>query len=49
MITIIELYGWLQDKESKNSVKSCDDYIISHAKYDSSTHQKPSSFGSTNI
>jgi predicted ATPase len=43
----IELYGWLQDKESKNTIKSCDDYIIGHTKYDSSKHQKTSSFGST--
>ncbi|MFQ6371445.1 AAA family ATPase [Shewanella sp. YIC-542] len=43
----IELYGWLQDKESKNSVKSCDTYIRSHPCFDLSKHQKSSGFGST--
>jgi predicted ATPase len=43
----IELYGWLQDKESKNSVKSCDNFIASHTVYDTSKHQKSSSFGTT--
>jgi predicted ATPase len=40
----IELYGWLQDKESKNSVKSCDDFISNHSLYDTTKHRKPSSF-----
>lgn len=43
----IELYGWLQDKESKQSVKSCDDFIIAQQQYDPSIHAKPSSFGQT--
>jgi len=43
----IELYGWLQDKESKDSVKSCDDFIITHQKYNAATHAKPSSFRTT--
>lgn len=43
----IELYGWLQDKESKNTVKSCDDFIIGHSGYDSTKHQKASTYGST--
>lgn len=43
----IELYGWLQDKESKNSVKCCDDYIKSHSLFDSSKHYKSSIFGRT--
>lgn len=43
----IELYGWLQDKESKNSVKSCDDFIKSKPQYDPVLHSKPSHFGST--
>lgn len=43
----IELYGWLQDKESKNSVKLCDDYIKSHSLFDSSKHYKSSIFGRT--
>ena len=41
----IELYGWLQQKESKNTVKACDDYIKNHALYNSATHGKSSSFG----
>lgn len=44
----IELFGWLQDKESKNTVKSCDDFIIAHPRYNPTIHAKPSSFGSTN-
>ncbi|RZK10104.1 MAG: ATP-binding protein [Flavobacterium sp.] len=43
----IELYGWLQNKESKNTVKSCDDFIKAHALYNPSIHSKPSSFGTT--
>ncbi len=44
----IELYGWLQDKESRNSVKSCDDFIVAHQKYNFALHDKPSNFGTTN-
>lgn len=43
----IELYGWLQNKESKNAVKSCDDFIKANALYSSTIHSKPSSFGTT--
>jgi predicted ATP-binding protein involved in virulence len=43
----IELYGWLQDKKSKNTVKSCDEYIKAHSLYDSSRHYKSSTFGRT--
>ncbi|WP_429103894.1 AAA family ATPase [Aeromonas hydrophila] len=43
----IELYGWLQDKKSKNSVKSCDDFIKASPLYDSSKHSKISGFGHT--
>lgn len=43
----IELYGWLQQKESKNTIKSCDDYIKNHADYNSSIHNKTSSFSTT--
>ena len=43
----IELYGWLQQKESKNTIKSCDDYIKNHTDYNSSIHNKTSSFGTT--
>lgn len=43
----IELYGWLQDKESKSSVKSCDDFIIAQQQYNPALHSKPSQFRST--
>ena len=43
----IELYGYLQSKENKHTVKSCDDYIFSHYLYDSVKHYKPSSNGKT--
>jgi predicted ATPase len=44
----IELYGWLQNKESRNTIKSCDEFIRTNAVYNSSIHSKPSSFGTTN-
>lgn len=40
----IELYGWLQEKESLYSVKRCDTYIKGHHKYDPIKHEKPSTF-----
>ena len=43
----IELYGWLQDKESKNTVKSCDNFIIAQQQYSPPLHGKPSQFRST--
>lgn len=43
----IELYGWLQRKESKNTVKSCDDFIKTHSIYNSTIHSKASSFNTT--
>lgn len=43
----IELYGWLQDKESRNSVKACDDFIIAQPQYNPTIHAKPSSFKTT--
>lgn len=43
----IELYGWLQDKESKHTIKSCDDFIKGQPNYDSTVHSKSSSFNST--
>jgi predicted ATP-binding protein involved in virulence len=43
----IELYGWLQDKESKSTVKSCDDYIVAQRQYDPALHARPSRFGCT--
>lgn len=44
----IELYGWLQTKISKTTVKSCDDYIKNHSLFNPSIHSKNSSFGTTN-
>lgn len=38
----IELYGYLQQKEAKHTVKACDDYIKGHALYIASIHSKPS-------
>jgi hypothetical protein len=43
----IELYGWLQDKKSKSTVKSCDDYIVAQLQYNPVHHEKPSRFGRT--
>jgi len=43
----IELYGWLQRKESKNTVKSCDTFIKGHTLYNPTIHDKHSSHGST--
>lgn len=43
----IELYGYLQNKESKNTVKSCDDFIQLNNNYNPAIHRKPSSFGAT--
>jgi len=43
----IELYGWLQEKESKNKVKACDEFIVAHSKYSPELHEKPSQNGKT--
>ena len=43
----IELYGWLQNKEQKNTIKSCDDFIKNNAVYNSAIHGKSSSFRTT--
>lgn len=45
----IELYGYLQQKESLSSVKLCDNYIKNHGLYNSAVHSKSSSnsFGTT--
>lgn len=42
----IELYGWLQEKESKKTVKACDDFIIAQRQYKQALHAKPSQNGS---
>jgi hypothetical protein len=43
----IELYGWLQDKESKTTVKACDHFIVAQQQYNPAIHAKPSCFGRT--
>ena len=43
----IELYGHLQNKESKHTVKSCDNFIVSSPHYDLILHGKSSSFNTT--
>lgn len=43
----IELYGYLQYKESLSRVKNCDTYIHNCPHYNQSTHSKPSSYNST--
>jgi predicted ATP-binding protein involved in virulence len=43
----IELYGWLQTKNSNYTVKSCDDFIKRHSAYKSLDHGKASSFNTT--
>lgn len=43
----IELYGRLQDKEFKATVKSCDDFICTHPAYDSARHGRTSSYKTT--
>ena len=40
----IELYGYLQYKTGKNTVKSCDDYIARSASFNPALHAKTSSF-----
>lgn len=39
----IELYGYLQQKEAKYTVKACDDFIKGHNIYNGSIHRKQSS------
>lgn len=39
----IELYGWLQQKKSKHTVKACDRYIIVQPQYNQTKHAKASS------
>ena len=43
----IELYGYLQTKENKHSIKDCDDFILNHSLYDSAQYYKPYSHGRT--
>lgn len=43
----IELYGWLQEKESLSKIKACDDYIKKHSLYEPTKHSKPSSHNTT--
>ncbi len=43
----IELYGWLQQKESKEKVKLCDTFIKDHSLYNNTIHGKTSSHNKT--
>lgn len=43
----IQLYGYLQNKESKQSVKSCDDFIKVSSYFNPTIHYKPSTFNTT--
>lgn len=43
----IELYGYLQNKESLQSIKSCDDFIKKHQDYNPVLHNKSSFYKST--
>ena len=36
----IELYGYLQNRTGSHTIKSCDNYIASHALFDSKIHSK---------
>ena len=38
----IQLYGYLQSKESKITIKDCDDFIVQSPFYNTSIHSKPS-------
>ena len=37
----IELYGYLQEKSNRKTVKGCDDYIKKQSQYDKKRHYKP--------
>lgn len=43
----IQLYGYLQGKENKFSVKACDDFIFNHSKFNPSVHGKVSTHNKT--
>jgi hypothetical protein len=43
----IELYGWLQQKESKDTIKSCDTFITGHSLYVNTIHGKTSNHNAT--
>lgn len=43
----IELYGYLQIRESKNTIKDADEYIRMSARYDAAIHYKPYTHGHT--
>lgn len=43
----IELYGWLQEKESKLSVRSCDEFIAAHPLFNPAIHGRRSAFNAT--
>lgn len=43
----IELYGYVQTKFNKSSIKSCDNLILHHRLYDSTQYFKPYSYNNT--
>lgn len=43
----IELYGYLQSKEQKHTIKQCDDFIGHHKLFDSSKYEKISTYKTT--
>lgn len=43
----IELYGYLQNKENKTTVKDCDNFIEASSFYDAAKHSKTYTYGST--
>lgn len=43
----IQLYGYLQEKENKFTVKACDDFIFNHIEFNQALHGKNSSYKGT--
>lgn len=43
----IQLYGYLQGKEKKITVKACDDFIFNHIEFNQAFHGKTSSYNGT--
>lgn len=44
----IELYGYLQTRENKPTIKACDDFILNHPLYNPQKYSKPYSYNKTN-
>lgn len=43
----IQLYGYLQTKQNRTSIKSCDDFIVQDFNFNPAIHSKTSSFNGT--